>query len=127
VIKLTVGTWSFSKKLDYEKITFKCWGCHEYGNFHRHCPQNQENQQEKEKNQRRQPPKKAKENPNATLEPRNEGKKNLISNPKEASSPKENHVQDLPRTSGNKFTNLENNVEEEIQETQDERKPEFMV
>ena len=38
-IKLTVGTWYHFQKLDYEQLSFKCRGRHEYGNFLRNFPQ----------------------------------------------------------------------------------------
>ena len=47
-IKLTVGNWYHFQKLDYEKLPFKCRGCHEYEHFYHNCPQKKEGQQEKE-------------------------------------------------------------------------------
>ena len=32
-IQLIVAEWSYIQELDYEKILFKCWFCHGYGNF----------------------------------------------------------------------------------------------
>ena len=32
-IKLMVGEWKHYQKLDYERFPFKCWHCHDYGNF----------------------------------------------------------------------------------------------
>jgi hypothetical protein len=40
-IKLTVEKWNHYQKLDYEQLSFKCRGCHEYGNFQKHCPKTQ--------------------------------------------------------------------------------------
>jgi hypothetical protein len=37
-IKINVGSWSHIQKLDYEQLSFKCRGCHEYGHFARNCP-----------------------------------------------------------------------------------------
>jgi hypothetical protein len=38
VVKLKVGEWHHLQKLDYEKLPFKCRGCHEYDHFQRNCP-----------------------------------------------------------------------------------------
>jgi hypothetical protein len=37
-VKLKVGEWQHLQKLDYEQLSFKCRGCHEYGHFQRNCP-----------------------------------------------------------------------------------------
>jgi hypothetical protein len=37
-IKLKFGDWHHYQKLDYEQLSFKCRGCHEYGHFQRNCP-----------------------------------------------------------------------------------------
>jgi hypothetical protein len=37
-IKLKVGDWQHYQKLDYEQLSFKCRGCHEYGHFQRNFP-----------------------------------------------------------------------------------------
>ena len=47
-IKIKVGSWSHSQKLDYEQLLFKCRGCHEYGHFARNCPKKSEEEKEKE-------------------------------------------------------------------------------
>jgi hypothetical protein len=47
-IKINVGSWSHIQKLDYEQLSFKCWGCHEYGHFARYCPKKNEEDKGKE-------------------------------------------------------------------------------
>eukprot|EP00253_Pinus_taeda_P016544 PITA_16544 len=37
-IKLTVGDWHHSQKLDYKQLPFKCRIYHEHGHFQRNCP-----------------------------------------------------------------------------------------
>jgi hypothetical protein len=40
-LKLKVGNWFHYQKLDYEQLSFKCRGCHEYDHFMRNCPKAQ--------------------------------------------------------------------------------------
>jgi hypothetical protein len=47
-IKINVGSWSHIQKLDYEQLSFKCRGCHEYGHFARNCPKKNEEDKDKE-------------------------------------------------------------------------------
>jgi hypothetical protein len=47
-IKINVGSWSHIQKLDYEQLSFKCRGCHEYGHFARYCPKKNEEDKGKE-------------------------------------------------------------------------------
>jgi hypothetical protein len=47
-IKIKVGSWSHIQKLDYEQLSFKCRGCHEYGHFARNCPKISEEDKGKE-------------------------------------------------------------------------------
>jgi hypothetical protein len=47
-IKINVGSWSHIQKLDYEQLSFKCRGCHEYGHFARNCPKTNEEDKGKE-------------------------------------------------------------------------------
>jgi hypothetical protein len=53
-IKLKVGDWQHYQKLDYEQLSFKCRGCHEYGHFQRNCPKdlNKDKEQMKVGNRR---------------------------------------------------------------------------
>ena len=47
-IKLTMGNWFHFQKLDYEQLSFKCRGCHEYRHFIQNYPKkNTEIQQDK--------------------------------------------------------------------------------
>jgi hypothetical protein len=57
-IKLKVGEWHHYQKLDYEQLSFKCRGCHEYGHFQCNCPKNPN--KEKENGEGWQQPKKGK-------------------------------------------------------------------
>jgi hypothetical protein len=50
--------------LDYEKLSFKCRSCHEYGHFQNHCPKTQVLQQEKDSGEGWQQAKRSKANPN---------------------------------------------------------------
>jgi hypothetical protein len=63
VIKLTVGTWSYFQKLDYEKIPFKFGVVMNMGISICISLKTKKIQQEKEKNQGWKPAKKAKKNP----------------------------------------------------------------
>ena len=74
-IKLTIGTWYHYQKLDYEQLSSKCKGCHEYGHFLCKCPKKQETQQEDEDGW--QAVKKIKLNQKGGKPPRNEMKKNV--------------------------------------------------
>jgi len=47
-VKLTVGTWSFYQKLDYEHLPFKCRNCQEHGHFRRNCPKKQDTENNSE-------------------------------------------------------------------------------
>jgi hypothetical protein len=47
-IKINVEFQSHIQKLDYEQISFKCWGCREYGHFSRNCPKENEEDKGKE-------------------------------------------------------------------------------
>jgi hypothetical protein len=68
-IKLKVGEWHHYQKLDYEQLSFKCRGCHEYGHFQWNCPKNLN--KEKENGEGWQQPRKGK-TATRTKGPRNE-------------------------------------------------------
>jgi len=36
-IQLTLDNWSYVQNVDYEKLSFKCKACHEYGHFEKNC------------------------------------------------------------------------------------------
>jgi hypothetical protein len=40
-VKLSVGSWSYYQKVDYEHLPFKCRNCQEHGHFQRNCPKAQ--------------------------------------------------------------------------------------
>jgi hypothetical protein len=61
-VNLKVGEWQHLQKLDYEQLPFKCRVCHDYGHFQRNCPKAQ---QEKEKAEGWQQPRKGKAKTNS--------------------------------------------------------------
>jgi hypothetical protein len=47
-IKINVGSWYHIHKLDYEQLSSKCRGCHEYGHFAINFPKKNEEEKDKE-------------------------------------------------------------------------------
>jgi hypothetical protein len=40
-VKLSIGSWFYYQKIDYEHLPFKCKNCREHGHFQRNCPKAQ--------------------------------------------------------------------------------------